>query len=116
MRRLAGCTQATSVATPSASASWARRIVAIPRPCHASATAKASSARLADIGMKLAWATISSSGPDTARRPVPSVDESAGSAVEVDAEAQERNQRASGDRPRRNAATPSASLRTTGRR
>jgi hypothetical protein len=35
-------------------------------------TAKASSARLAVSGMKLAWATISSSGPAPARSPVPS--------------------------------------------
>ena len=43
----------------------------MPRPCQASATAKASSARSRVSGMKHAWATTVSSGPAIATRPMP---------------------------------------------
>ncbi len=90
--------------------------VPIPRPCHASATAKASSARSPlDSGTKQAWATTWPSTPAVATRPTPwSTSPRAARRGEMPPP-RKRNQRASADSPSRNVATASTSAGTVGR-
>ena len=116
MRWLSGWTKAVSVTTPAASASCARcasMIVAMPRPCHASRTAKASSARSAS-----ARARSRHGRPRARRRPAVATRPTPWSMSRCAARSEEmpppmkRNQRASSDSPSRNAATASTSAVT----
>lgn len=124
MRGLAGRTVALKASIPArvaVPARWPSRIVPIPRPCHASATAKATSASWAPVRRKRAWAMRVPASPEvTTRPPWPSasppvwVASWAARARSVPIE-KKRKQHEAGDSPSRKASRAASSSRRTGR-